>query len=483
MSSFTLTRQHENQVSRRDALKRAACGFGHTAMLGLLGNEALAAASSEKSAGLTARQGHFQATAKRVIFLFIHGGVSHIDSFDPQPELTKHHGKPSPITKPEFEFATTGNLLKSPWSFRPYGECGMPVSELFPEIGSIVDDIALIRTMQGNQVAHGGASLMLHTGEGVTIRPSLGAWTLYGLGSENDNLPGFVTLSPSTYHGGAQNYGSAFLPATYQGTAIGDGNSAPRSKTIRNLTPANPNTALQRLQLDLLKKANSEHTKNREHDERLQSRIESFELAFRMQMTAPDVLDITQETGSTKAQYGIGSPTTDDFGYQCLLARRLSESGVRFVQVNHSYPRNYWDAHGNLMGNHGTAAPKIDKPIAGLIKDLKQRGLLDETLVVWGTEFGRTPASQGSDGRDHHPHAFSMWMAGGGIKGGTIYGKTDDFGYYPIEDPCPMKDFHATILHTLGLDHERLTYRYSGRDYRLTDVEGKVVREVLSSAS
>ena len=478
-----LTSPTNAPLSRRQALRNTACGFAHTALLGLLAEESQGSPAQRNGGALAPRNAHFRPTAKRVIFLFIHGGVSHVDTFDPKPALTKHHGQPSPVKKPEFEFATTGNLYKSPWSFRQSGACGMPVSELFPEISTIVDDIALIRTMQGTQVAHGGASLMLHTGEGVTIRPSLGAWTLYGLGTDNENLPGFITLSTSTYHGGAQNYGSAFLPATYQGTAVGDGNSAPRDRTIRNLKSETYSPALQRLQLDLLNKSNSAHSQTRDHDKRLQARIESFELAFRMQMTAPDILDVSKETQDTAQLYGIGNAVTDDFGYQCLLARRLSESGVRFVQVNHSYPRNYWDAHGNLKGNHGSAAPKIDKPIAGLVNDLKRRGLLDETLVVWGTEFGRTPASQGNDGRDHHPHAFSMWMAGGGIQGGTIYGKTDDFGYYPVKNPCPMKDFHATILHLLGLDHQRLTYRYSGRDYRLTDVQGKVVHDVISQTS
>ena len=462
------------QIPRRQALRNVACGFGHTALAGMLAREALA------DQRRYAPQTHFTPRARRVIFLFMHGGVSHVDSFDPKPALDKYHGQPSPIKKPEFSFAPTGTIFRSPWTFKPYGESGIPVSDLFPEIGRVIDEIAVIRTTVGNQVAHGGASLMLHTGDGVAIRPSMGAWTLYGLGTENDNLPGFVTLSPTTYHGAAQNYGNAFLPAMYQGTAIGDGNTAPRSATFKNLQPAETQPALQRLQLDLLKKNNRQHLESRQADARLQARIEAYELSFRMQLTAPQVLDTKQEAAATKRLYGIGNNTTDDLGYQCLWARRMSEAGVRYVQVNHSHPRNYWDAHGGLVGNHGALAPKVDKPIAGLIRDLKQRGLLEETLVIWGTEFGRTPAAQGSDGRDHHPHAFSIWMAGGGVRGGTIYGKTDELGYYPIVDPCPIRNVHATMLHLLGLDHQRLTYRYSGRDFRLTDVEGEVLTDILT---
>ena len=462
------------QISRRQALQNVACGFGHTALAGMLATEAQAA---RVPAG---QHTHFRPRAQRVIFLFMHGGVSHVDSFDPKPALDQYHGQPSPIEKPEFSFAPTSTILRSPWTFRRYGESGIPVSDLFPHIGGVIDDVAVIRTIVGNQVAHGGASLMLHTGDGVAIRPSMGAWTLYGLGTENQNLPGFVTLSPSTYHGAGQNYGSAFLPAVYQGTAIGDGNTAPRNATFKNLKPAEKRPRLQRLQLDLLNKQNRQHLATRQTDAQLQARIEAFELAFRMQMTAPQVLDTQQETAATKQLYGIGQPTTDDFGYQCLLARRMSEAGVRYVQVNHSHPRNYWDAHGGLVNNHGTNAPKVDQPIAGLIRDLKQRGLLDETLVIWATEFGRSPAAQGSDGRDHHPQAFSIWMAGGGVRGGTIYGTTDELGYYPVENACPIRNVHATMLHLLGLDHQRLTYRYSGRDFRLTDVDGEVLTDILS---
>ena len=475
-----------NLMSRRRALRAAACGFGHTALLGLLVDEVPAKAADHLNSArhtrtpLDRRLPHHPPRATRVIFLFMHGGVSHVDSFDPKPKLDQLNGQPSPIRKPEFNFAATGKLLRSPWKFRRYGHSGIPVSDLFPQIGSCIDDIAVIRSMRGNQVAHGGASLQLHTGDGVAIRPSMGAWTLYGLGSENSNLPGFVTLSPSTYHGGVQNFGSAFMPASYQGTAIGDGRTAPRAAQMKNLTPPNSDFRQQRRQLDLLKQQNLKHLERSQHDTRLQARIEAFELAFRMQLTAPRVFDISQESQRTQKLYGLDHKTTEDFAYQCLLARRLSEAGVRYVQVNHSHPRNYWDAHGGLMANHGGLAPKVDQPIAALLRDLKHRGLLDETLVVWGTEFGRTPAAQGSDGRDHHPHAFSMWMAGGGIKGGSVYGATDPLGYYVTENPCTMPDFHATVLHLLGIDHRRLTYRYSGRDFRLTDVSGQVISDIVA---
>jgi len=321
--------------------------------------------------------------------------------------------------------------------------------------------------------------LAMNTGSGVFARPSLGAWILYGLGSENDNLPGFVSLSPSLYHGGTQNYGSAFLPASFQGTRIGDGSTDFKSTRLSNLvSPGDP--LLERRLLDLLAARNGRHAARSGSDPRLEARIESFEMAWRMQAEAPGILEIERETSGTLARYGVGTEPTDEYARQCVLARRCLEAGVRFVQVNFSYPRNYWDAHGDLRNNHATNAKKVDQPIAALLDDLKARGLLDDTLVIFGTEFGRTPAAQGSDGRDHHPHAFSIWMAGGGVKGGITHGATDEFGYYCAEGKVTMPDFHATILHLLGLDHERLTFRHAGRDHRLTDVSGAVVRDILA---
>ena len=450
-------------TTRRELLRRLACGFGGVALSSLL-------ADAQKTT----------AKAKRVIFLFMHGGVSHVDTFDPKPRLAAMNGKPLPFAKPQFEFGGTGNLLASPWKFRKYGKSGTEFSDLFPLVGACADDLCVVRSMNGgNEVSHGPACLRLNTGDGVFNRPSLGAWTLYGLGTENKDLPGFVSLSPSLYHGGAQNYGSAFLPATYQGTRVGDGSTRFGSAGLANTTPGE-DANQQRLQLDLLAAANRDHLARAGADARLEARIETFELAFRMQSAAPKVFDLSRESARTHTLYGIGEEPTDEYGRQCLLARRMVEAGVRFVQVNHSLPRNYWDAHGDLRNNHTTNAKKVDRPVAGLLKDLKQRGLLDDTLVVFATEFGRTPAAQGTDGRDHHPHAFSLWMAGGGIKGGITHGATDEFGYYVVEDKVTMPDFHATILHLLGLDHTKLTFRHAGRDFRLTDVHGEVVKKILA---
>jgi hypothetical protein len=332
----------------------------------------------------------------------------------------------------------------------------------------------------GNQVSHGPALLALNTGSGIFNRPSFGAWTLYGLGTENQDLPGFITLSPSLYHGGTQNYGSAFLPASFQGTRIGDGSTHFNEARLANLRPGD-DLALQRLQLDLLARKNHDHLERTGADPRLEARIAAYELTFRMQMEAPRVMDLSGESKATLALYGVGEEPTDEYARQVLLGRRFIENGVRFVQVNFSFPRTYWDAHSGLRQNHSTNAKIVDKPVTALIKDLKARGLFEDTLVIWGTEFGRTPAAQGTDGRDHHPHAFTMWMAGGGVKGGVAYGETDEFGYYVARDKVTIPDFHATTLALLGLDHLKLTYRYAGRDFRLTDVSGQVVQPLIAT--
>ena len=467
-------------TTRRDWLSRSACGFGHTALLALLAAEGAVATPPPAAPILAPRAPHFPARARRVLFLFMHGGVSHVDTFDPKPTLAAMNGQPLPLAKPRFEFAPTGNLLASPWEFRRHGRSGLEISELFPCLATRADDLCLIRSMHGgDQVSHGPALLAMHTGSGVFARPSLGAWTLYGLGTENENLPGFVSLSPSLYHGGAQNHGAAFLPASYQGTRVGDGSTDFRTARLANLAPADP-PLLQRRMLDLLARRDRRHAETRPGDDRLEARIASFEMAFRMQTEAPVVFDIGRESPTTLAAYGVDAEPTDEFARQCLLARRCLEAGVRFVQVNFSYPRNYWDAHGGLRDNHTTNARRVDRPVAALLGDLKDRGLFDDTLVIFGTEFGRTPAAQGTDGRDHHPHAFSVWMAGGGVKGGHVHGRTDEFGYYVEEGKVTMPDFHATILALLGLDHERLTFRHGGRDHRLTDVSGRVVRGILA---
>ena len=467
-------------ISRRDALRRSACGFGHTALLGMLAQSGLPGrevSAADGSTSPTRVDGlHFGAKAKNVIFLFLHGGVSHVDTFDPKPKLTKMDGKTLPFNRP-LQFDETGNLMKSPWAFKRYGQSGLPVSALFPHVGSVVDDIAFIRSMHVEQVDHGGAILQLNTGSAVFRRPSLGSWVVYGLGTENQNLPGFVSLSPPIIHGAKQNYGSAFLPATYQGTPIGASNVPMSAATIAHMRRGDTKVARQRAQLDFIQEVNRKHRDSVARDSRLDARIESFELAFRMQMEAPDALDISRESPQTRAAYGVEGGPTDNFGRQCLLARRFVERGVRFVQCSHSYK---WDQHSALEGGHSRNAKEVDQPIAALIRDLKQRGLLETTLVVFGTEFGRTPVSQGGNGRDHNPYGFTLWLAGGGVKGGTAYGATDDVGYFAVENKVSMYDFHATILHLLGIDHERQTYRYAGRDFRLTDVHGDVVHDIIA---
>lgn len=415
---------------------------------------------------------HFPARAKRVIFLFMHGGPSHVDTFDYKPQLKQDDGKPLPFDKPRVQFSQTGNLLKSPWEFKQYGQSGAWVSDLFPEVATCVDDITFIKSMHGSNEAHGGALLKMHTGSDTFVRPSMGAWISYGLGSENENLPSFITINPTLGHGGVQNFGSAFLPAEHQATRIGS-----ISGGISNLKNPELSPKAVRDQLDLAKSLNEGYLAEVGHDPILEARIQSMELAFRMQTEAPVVMDLSGETESTMQLYGIGAKGTENFGRQCLLARRLSESGVRFVQVSHSY----WDQHESLKSRHSELAAEVDKPIAGLLKDLKARGLLDDTLVIWGAEFGRTPTAQGKDGRDHNPHAFTYWMAGGGVKRGFSYGETDEYGFYARENRVHVHDFHATLLHLLGIDHEKLTYRYGGRDFRLTDVHGRVVQEIFAS--
>ncbi len=471
--------------SRRDLLRSSANGFGMLALAGLANQEARADGSAPAAkAGpqpgqnpLAARAPMYPARAKRVIFLFMHGGPSQVDTFDPKPALIRDNGKPYPGQKPRVQFAQTGNLLRSPWEFRPYGQSGIEVSDLFPNVGRHVDDMCVIRSIHANNSAHGGALLQLHTGSDTFVRPSIGSWVTYGLGSENENLPGFITLCPTLGHGGVQNWSSAFLPADFQGTPVG--NAAIKAKEAQIQYIRNPDLSLdlQDLQLQMLKKMNERHLKPLAPDPSLEGRINSYELAFRMQTSAPEVLDIKGESPETLKLYGINEEPTDNFGRQCLLARRLAESGVRFIQCTHSYK---WDQHGNLKADHSKNAMEVDKPIAGLLTDLKARGLLEDTLVWWGGEFGRTPTAQGTDGRDHNPHAFSMWLAGGGVKGGMTYGATDDWGYYAVENKVHMHDLHATLLHLLGMDHLKLTYRYAGRDFRLTDVHGEVVNAIVA---
>ncbi len=412
---------------------------------------------------------------KRVIFLFMHGGPSSIDTFDPKARLDKDNGKPVPFKRGlTFGENDVRGLMKSPWEFKQHGQSGIPVSSLFPNVAACADDLCVIRSMVGDGVDHGAALLQLHTGMFQFKRPSMGSWVLYGLGTENQNLPGFITIKPSLGHGGANNWSSAFLPGHFQGTAIG--NSGMKVEEIAKepvpyLIPKGLPAEHQRYELDMLQAMNRRHAERNEGDPELEARIEALELAFRMQVKAPEAFDVEKESEETRKLYGLDNEITRDFGWQCLLARRLSERGVRFVQCSHSYK---WDQHVELVKLHTKNAAEVDKPIAGLLKDMKARGLFKDTLVIWGGEFGRTPWAQGADGRDHNPYGYTLWMAGAGVKPGFIYGSTDEFGYHAVENRMHIHDLHATILHMLGLQHDKLTYRYAGRNFRLTDVAGTV---------
>lgn len=460
------------RLSRRAALRQMGAGFGSLALAALLAEEAAATQGP-----LAIRQPHFPPRAKRVIMLFMFGGPSHIDTFDPKPVLQRDHGKPLPFAKPRIiSFPRRGgDLIGSPFEFDRYGESGAEVSELFPHVAGIVDDLAIIRSMHCTNPRHGGAVLEWHTGSDTFIRPAMGSWLTYGLGSENQDLPGYITICQALAEGGANNFGSAFLPAAHQGTPLGYGNMQAKDAAFPFIGEGD-RAALQRLELDMLAQTGRRQLERTGPDDELESRIATFELAFRMQMEAPRVQDLSGESDATRRLYGLDDPVTEDFGRQCLMARRFSESGVRFVQCN----SNGWDHHFGLKEALTKMCIQVDRPIAGLIRDLKGRGLLDETLVIWGGEFGRTPTAENADGRDHNPHGFTMWLAGGGVKAGLTYGRTDEYGYYSIEDKVHFHDLHATILHLLGLDHTKLTYRHAGRDFRLTDVHGEVVRGLLA---
>ncbi|MDP6445470.1 MAG: DUF1501 domain-containing protein, partial [Pirellulaceae bacterium] len=459
-------------VSRRALLKRTAVGFGSLALASILADEAAAAKNP-----LAPKSPHMAPRAKRVIFLLMSGGPSQVDTFDPKPLLTRDHGKPLPFAKPRVQFNATKNLLKSPWKFRQYGESGLWVSELFPHLAERVDDLCMVHSVHGTNPAHGGAMMKLHTGSDNFIRPSIGSWVSYGLGSENANLPAFVTICPTLAFGGVNNWSSAFLPAAHNGTAIGDASVPADKARVKFIQNSKLPPAIQRLQLDRLKAMNQQHLARTGVDASLEARIESFELAFRMQTEMPKVEEIGGESAATLRMYGMDDPVTANFGRMCLLARRFAEAGVRFIQITHNDDKVQWDQHANLKRDHEKNAREVDLPIAGLLRDLKQRGLLEDTLIWWGGEFGRTPTAETADGRDHNPEGFTMWLAGGGVKGGYRYGSTDDYGYYAAEDKVHIHDFHATMLHALGLDHERLTDRHAGREFRLTDIAGNVVDE------
>ncbi len=471
-------------VSRRELFRQSGVGFGSLALASLIADESRAnpgvAAAAHDLDPLAPKPSHFFARAKRVIFLFMTGGPSQVDTFDPKPLLDRDDGKPLPFAKPRVQFNSTSNLLKSPWKFQQYGESGLPVSELFPHVAGCVDDLCMIHSMHGTNPAHGGAMMKLHTGSDNFVRPSIGSWVSYGLGTDNANLPAFVTICPTLGHGGINNWGSAFLPAAYQGTPLGNASVPSDKARVRYINNPDLPRDVQRLQLERLKAMNREHQAASGPEASLEARINSFELAFRMQTAMPLVEDLSGETLATQQLYGMDDPINANFGRMCLMARRFAERGVRFIQVTHSDSHVQWDQHSDLKKGHEKNAREVDKPIAGLLRDLKARGLLEDTLVWWGGEFGRTPTCEGTNGRDHNPEGFTMWLAGGGVKGGFRYGSTDDYGYYAAEDKVHIHDLHATILHLLGLDHERLTYRYAGRNFRLTDVEGNVVNKLFA---
>jgi hypothetical protein len=467
-------------LDRRTMLKRAAAGFGYLAFAGLCAEAA--SAPSATQGPLSPKPPHHRPRAKRVIFLFMHGGSSQTDTFDYKPRLNRQNGEPCPFQLPNVladdkRYGKRPPLLGSPWKFRQHGASGLWVSDLLPEIATCADNLCVIRSLHTEGQAHGEATLRLHTGASSLVRPSVGSWVTYGLGSENGNLPGFVTICPPRAHGGVQNYSSAFLPAAYQGTAIGNADVPIAKAEIPFLKNLDLPPARQRRQLDLIQRLNHEHLANAGRDPNLEGLIESFELAFRMQSEAPGLTRLEDESHATKTLYGIGQQETNDFGRQCLLARRFAEAGVRFVQVSTGYK---WDQHKDLIDGHNKIARATDRPIAGLLKDLRGRGMFDDTLVLWGAEFGRTPFAEGANGRDHNPQGYTMWLAGGGVRGGMAHGETDEYGHRAVVDKVHIHDLHATVLHLLGLNHERLTYRYSGRDFRLTDVHGKVVQAILA---
>lgn len=460
--------------NRRQFIQNGVMGLGYSALLSSLNAE-------NNFGGYHLKPGKYKQRAKRVLFLFMKGGPSQVDTFDYKPQLKYDHGKPLPFAKPKVQFAKTGNLMRSPWEFSRYGESGHYVSELFPNVALHVDKLCFIHSMHGTNPAHGAAVLKLHTGSDNFIRPSMGSWISYGLGTENQNLPSFISICPTLAHGGAQNWGSAFLPNSHQGCPVGNASIEPKEAMLGHISNKVDSIAQQRVQLDLLHSLNDRQGRHQFQPE-LKQRIQDFEMAFRMQTSIPRAQDLKGESEKTKKLYGIDQAISENFGTQCLMARRFLEHGVRFVQVTHSALKAQWDQHGNLRRDHAERAAQVDRPIAGLLTDLKSRGLLEDTLVVWAGEFGRTPTVQGPkfDGRDHNPHGFTIWMAGAGVKPGFAYGKTDKYGYYAKENPVHVHDFHATLLAFLGIDHKELTYHFAGRDFRLTDVHGRVVKEIFA---
>ena len=457
-------------------LKRSSVGFGAVALDALLAEEARA----EVKGPLDPRKPHFAGKAKSVIFLYMDGGVSQVDSFDPKPRLNKEHGKRFSMKMEATQFNNIGTVYRSHWGFKRYGKCGMEISDLFPHIGKHADKLAMVRSMTAPFSEHNTANFFLHTGFGVQGRPSMGAWVTYGLGSECRDLPGYVVLNGGLIpSGGMDNFNSGFLPATYQGSIFKAGN-----KPLANIRRQEKSDVIQQSKIGLMKKLDQGGLENIGRVDKLESAIANYEMAFRMQAAVPDLVDIKGEGKKVRDLYGLDSSygPTRSYGLQCLIARRMVERGVRFIEL--TCPRiggnDRWDAHGNIKKNHGDNSRAVDQPIGGLIEDLQQRGLLESTLIIFSGEFGRTPFAQGGNGRDHSPFGFSLFFCGGGTKGGTIYGATDEYGYRAIENKCDLHDMHATMLHMLGLDHLKTTYRFSGRDMRLTDVHGNVIHDIVA---
>lgn len=468
--------QFQPSVSRRSLLMQSACGFAGMSLAAMAGRTDAAQPAFGAPSGAV-RIPHALPRARRVIFLFMWGGPSHVDLFDYKPMLREFAGRP--VTPEAFggRQPPGGNILGSPFRYRQHGESGVWISELFPHVARHADRLCVIRSMHTDGSAHGEALLNLHTGSSSLVRPSVGAWVSYGLGSETENLPAFITISPPRGHGGIQNYGSAFLPAVHQATAIGAAEIPIAWARISHISNPRLSPATQREQLSLIQRLNRQHLERSQTDPGIEGLIASYELAFRMQSAIPGLMGLESETQATLDLYGVGQEPTDNFARQCLLARRFAEAGVRYIQVSTDYT---WDHHTKNNESLPKECARVDQPIAALLTDLDRRGMLEDTLVVWGSEFGRTPTAENGDGRNHHPAAFSMWMAGGHVRGGLMYGATDDFGFHPVENPVHMHDFHATLLHGLGLDHKRLTYRFAGRDFRLTDIYGNVHEAVFA---
>lgn len=461
-------------------MERCANGFGMIALWALLGDKGYGASRAVPDHGRGFP--NYRPRARNVIFLYMDGGPSQIDTFDPKPRLTREHGQPFKMKMEPTQFNNNGSTLGSPWSFEQHGVSGIPVSSLFPHVAQCADELCVVRSMVSNFSEHTNANYFLHTGLGLSGRPSMGAWVNYGLGSENNNLPGFVVLNGGLIPpGGLENFGSGFLPASFQGSIFRAG-----ANPLANIRPRESKPGLQRNKLDLIRGLDEEVLRRSGQPDQLESAIANYELAFRMQSAVPELMDLTGESELTRRSYGLeaGFEPTRIFGTECLIARRLVERGVRFVELTcPSAGGDRWDQHSGLKKGHENNARAVDQPIAALLKDLRARGLLDETLVVWAGEFGRTPFAQGSDGRDHNPFGFTIWLAGGGVKPGTIYGATDEYGYKAVENKVHIHDLHATILHLLGVDHTRLTFHFSGRDMRLTDVHGEVVHAIVQSAA